>query len=214
MKSAQNKKNTQRPRNNLGATRATRSHPPQVDKYMITHNTVMRFTALTAVNQNFTFQNLLDTIGVSTTATQGYQLFDLVRIRRIRVWGMASGTNGTNPSSASIKFWGNTPGSIGDDQIHSDTSLGIQPCFIDCKPSRMTTAAQWQPTSTSIAFYIIAPLGSIIDLHLSFRDTPGQATASQNATVAGTVGSIFYRGLDGLAIATSQIIPVDALFSR
>jgi len=127
---------------------------------------------------------------------------------------MASGTNGVNPSSVTVKFWGNTTGIVGDDQIHTDTSLGISPAYLFCRPSRRSSAALWQTSSSAIAFYIVAPSGSIIDLGLSYRDTPGQGIALQNATVGAQVGSVFYRGLDGLAIASSQLIPPDAIYTK
>jgi hypothetical protein len=42
---------------------------------------------------------------------------------------------------------------------------------------------------------------------VSFRNIPGIANAATNASVGATIGTVFYRGLDGLAIASTNFPP-------
>jgi len=180
-------------------------HPPQINGYQITHSKTLRFTATAAAtNQSIEYRNLLDCIGLSTTAIAGFQLFDLVKIRRISIWGVSAlGT----PSTVSLTFVGATQGNAGDFQLHEDTSLGFEPAYVSASPSPRAPASLFQVSGNNVAFIFTCPAGAIIDCDLSFRDLPGEATALQNATVGATVGAVFYRGLDSLAIAGTNFPP-------
>lgn len=55
---------------------------------------------------------------------------------------------------------------------------------------------------------ISCPTGSIIDLAVTFKCRNGAAvTAATNALVGATVGATYFRGLDGLATAGTQLAP-------
>jgi len=152
-----------------------------------------------------TFQNLLDTLLVATTAVAGVDLFQTVKIRRIRVWGIAAiGT----PSVVSVEFSGTTAGFVGDQAIHTDTSVGVQPAHVDAVPSKKCLASNYQVSTAVIAFYLLCPTGAIIDLELSFRSQFQVANATaQNALVGATPGSQYIRGFDGAATAGSIFVP-------
>ncbi len=181
------------------------SHPPQINGLEIRHSPTLRFRATAAVNQAFTFTNLMDTMLTATTATVGYNMFQAVRIRRVRVWGISAiGTS----SSVSVEFTGTTAGITGDQQVHSDTSVGVQPAHVDAVPSARALCSTWQTNSGAIAFAITAPAGSVIDVELSFRSSfAGGNVVAANALVAATAGQQYLRGLDGLATATSNLVP-------
>lgn len=182
-----------------------RTHPPQIGNYQIIHERTLRFTAVAAAaSTNITFADILDCIGIATTAIAGYELFDLVRIKRLDVWGIASlGT----PSTISVVYSGTTAGSVGDVSLHTDTSLGFEPAFVSARPGGRSLASMFQPYTAGTAFTITCPAGAVVDLHVTFRDVPGEGTALQAALVGATVGSIFYRGLDGAAIAGTNFKP-------
>ncbi len=183
------------------------SHPPQIDGLEVRHSVTLRFRATAANNLAvFTFQNLLDTMLVATTATTGFDLFQAVRVRRVRVWAVPV-IGGS--ASVSVEFAGSTTGVVGDQSIHSDTSMGIQPAHVDARPSVRSLASDYQVSSASVAFNIQHPAGAVIDVELSFRgNTFGiAATAAQNALVGATAGVVYLRGLDGLATATSNYVP-------
>jgi hypothetical protein len=169
-------------------------HPPQIDGYEVTHSKRMRFLVTAAATTTFTFQNLLDTVLLATTAVAGFDLFDIVKINFIEVWSQAAlGT----PTTISITFVTNT----GDRSVQTDTSLGVKPAFVHAKPSKKSLASFFQLSGGGAAFVISAPAGSVIDVDLSFKTAQATPVAAQNALVGATVGEMYFRGLDGLAAA-------------
>lgn len=177
-------------------------HPPQINSYEVTHKTRIRFTAVAAAAlAQITFQNLLDCILIATGATAGYELFDIVKIRSIEVWGQASlGT----PSTVSLQFSTAT----GDRAFHTDTSLGVRPAYVKAVPSQKSLASFWQVSAGGSAFQLSCPAGSVVDCSLSFRTSTQAPVAAQNALVGATVGELYFRGLDGIAIATTNFPPI------
>jgi len=189
-------------------TRMVIPHPPPVGNLNIVHSTRLRFVTNTAVSSDVTFQNLLDLILVGSGATTLADLFAQVRLRRISVWSTPA-IGGV--STIEIKFQGATAGAVGDYKVHTDSSMGIEPAYLSVKPARMSQAAQFQISSADIAFVLTAPTGSVVDVELSFRGVPALAVASQNAGVAVTAGAWYFRGLDGVAIATTKYTPVSSV---
>lgn len=165
----------------------------------------LRFRATAAFILGITFQNLLDTLLVATTAVAGTDLFQTVRVRRVRLWGMpAIGA----ASTCSVEFSGVVAGIVGDQAIHTDTSMGVQPAHVDARPNLRSLASDFQVSSAAVAFTISGPAGSVVDVDLSFRSQYGVVnSAVQNALVGATAGIQYLRGLDGLATATSNYVP-------
>jgi hypothetical protein len=180
------------------------SHPPPISPQIV-HHQRMRFVANTAVFKNISFQNLLDTIGVAITAILGYDLFDQVKLSSVELWSLpAIGSS----NLISVQFSGAAPGSIGDGAVHSDNSMGIQPAHVLARPNSLSQSAQWQPSSAAASFALTCPTGTVVDVSLSFRMiTTSAPQALQNALVAAVVGDVFYRGLDGLALAATSLTP-------
>jgi hypothetical protein len=144
---------------------------------------------------------------MSITALSQFDVFHSVKIRKIEVWSVpAIGA----ASTVEVQLSGATAGSQGSYRIVTDTSMGVQPAHVKVSPGRMTLASMYQPSSAATAFSIVAPTGSVVDVELSFKNDPGLSVAAQNASVGATVGSIGYRGLDGLAVATTKFTPVVA----
>ncbi len=179
-------------------------HPPQLKGIELRHGVTMRFITNAAFSGDITFQNLLDTFLVATTTTAGVNVFQTVKIRRVRVW--ANAILGS-ASSISVEFSGLTAGISGDQQIHTDTSMGVRPAYIDAVPSRRCLASDYQLNSSAIAMNLSVPSGAVIDVELSFRGSFTNNTAEQNALVGATLGHFYLRGLDGLAAATSKFTP-------
>jgi hypothetical protein len=178
--------------------------PPQLNGYQLTHNKSMRFQMNSNFSGSISFQNILDTILFTISATQPYDLFLMVKVRRVRVWTLpAIGSS----NAATVIFDGTTAGSQGDRIIHTDNSMGIEPGYITCSPAGKSLASMFQLSSTAVAFFLYAPSGSVIDLDLSFKaDLLQVAQAAQNASVAAPTGVIALRGLDGLPVATTKFI--------
>jgi len=179
-------------------------HPPAIAGFEITHGVRLRYTVNAALAAAITFQNLLDTVNFATTTTAPFNLFQMVKIRRIQLWTVpALGT----ASSLLVVFNGVSGGAVGDNVTHTDTSMGIEPAYLDVSPSRRSLSKNYQISNANIAFTLDVPIGTVIDVDLSFRGSVlSFAKAAQNASVAAVVGATFWRGLDGLPVATTAYI--------
>jgi len=205
MKQMKQKSRGKGPRKQNLGQRELISHPPQVNGVELRHSVTLRFVSNAAVNHAITFQNLLDTMIVAATATSAFDVFQAVKVRRVRMWSMPA-IGGA--SSVSVEFSGITAGVIGDQQIHTDTSMGVQPAHVDARPNARSLAADFQLSSSAVAFSLRAPAaGTVIDVELSFRGQFAAAVATQNNAAGATAGAFYLRGLDGLATATSVFVP-------
>jgi len=181
------------------------THPPALNSYEIEHKVRLRFATNAAVASNITYQNLLDTVLMVTGATAGFDLFDSVKIRAIEAWANPALGSAT---TITIQFDGQVAGSVGDLKTHTDTSMGTQPAHVFAKPDPRTLAAMFQVSAGAAAFTITGPTGMVVDALLTFKTLPGNPNAAQNPLVGATVGDIVYRGLDGVAAATTKFVPV------
>jgi len=182
------------------------SHPPQILGIETVHSVTARFRVTAAATTSISFQNILDIFLVATSATTGTDLYQTVRIRRIRVWGMpAIGATG----SVSVEYSGATVGVTGDQRIQTDTSMGIQPAHVDAKPNPHALCSEFNVSTSAVAVTLGVLAGSVVDCEFTFRGpTYGIAgVAAANALVGATTGAQYLRGLDGLALATSNFVP-------
>jgi hypothetical protein len=170
----------------------------------------MRFVVTTAQTNGsspVTFQNLLDTINIALTAVTAVDLFDQVRVNFVEIW--AAPSQGSAPAQVGLEYSGATVGASGDGRLYSDSSMGVEPAHVRAAPSRLSQAALWQASSANTAFQLTCPIASIVDVDLSYRTVQSDAPVSvQNVPAGSTAGQLYYRGLDGRAIATTQMPPV------
>jgi len=188
------------------STEATISHPPVINGQQLRFSTILRFTATAAAYTTITYQNILDTILVATSTTTGSDVFQAVKVRRVEIWGMpAIGSAGT----VSVEFSGAVAGSQGDQQIHTDTSMGVQPAHVAAKPSRQSLASMYQTSSSAAAFNVRVLAGSVVDVHVTFRGHFASNISAQNALALATAGAFYLRGLDGLSNSAPSNFPPD-----
>jgi hypothetical protein len=179
-------------------------HPPPIHN-QITHHQRMRFRCTTAGSQSVTFTNLMDTMLVATSAVQGYDLWDSVRVNFIEMWSVP--TSGV--TTVSVDFPGLSGVAAGDGTITSDTSVGLSPAHIKCRPSRNSAAGEYQGQNAMTAFSLLAcPLDAVIDVDCTFRNSSVAPVAAAVALVGAQVGQFYYRGLDGQAIAGTKFPPI------
>jgi len=149
----------------------------------------------------------LDCLLVATSAVSGFQLFDVLKIKRVEIWGLlAVGT----PSTVEVQF----PASSGDASIHTDTSLGIKPAFVNAKPSIRSLSSFYAPSTGTVAISLTCPAGSIIDISLVYKSSSQNPIAVTNALVAAVTGEFYWRGLDGLPIASTNFPPPTGVQTR
>jgi hypothetical protein len=200
-------------RNGQSGTLIHFTNPPPINP-QIKHQQRMRYVvrptagAAGLANQQVTYAQILDGIIVATSAVTASKLFDQVKIKAVEIWAAGltpqSGVVNT-PATVSLTFNGDTVGSSGSARVFSDTSVSIQPAHIRCTPEK-SQASQWQADGAGNAFIFSAPNGAIIDVEVQFRNDDSAPTASA-AVVGATTGEIYYRGLDSVAIATTQLVP-------
>jgi hypothetical protein len=186
------------------------SHPPQLRSYGLVKEARLRFVSNAAFAGTITFQNLLDMVLIGTSATTLADLFFAVRVNSVEMWSLPA-VGGAN--TVVCIFSGAVVGASGDQKTHTDTSMGIEPAHVKARPDRLTQAGQFQPSSADAAFTLQIPTGTVIDVSVSLRNPVDGAApiVSQNAGVGITTGVIYYRGLDGKAVATTSLPVVGAL---
>jgi len=178
------------------------THPPALGNFEIVHGTRLRFvTSAAQLEQPVTYQNLLDLILFTSSATAPYDVFTSVKVRAVELW--AAPLLGSAVTTT-VRFVGETAGSIGNLKTVTDTSMGIEPAHVKARPGANTLASMFQISSGAVAFDLTCPTGTVVDVELSYKNLPGQAVAAQNVSVGATVGILAYRGLDGLNNATSK----------
>jgi len=184
-------------------------HPPPIGDLGLKREVRVRFVANAAFSGPISYQNLLDIMNVAATATTAFDLFTAVKIKSVEVWANAL-TNAT--ATATLIYDSAAAGSVGDQKIHTDTSMGIEPAHFRARPTPRSLPALYQIGTAATAFYLGVPSGSVVDVSLSLRNPlVGTTAATQNAPVAATAGVVYVRGLDGLAVATSKFTPQGVL---
>jgi hypothetical protein len=205
--SSMNRRNRRMNKRNRGE--AAIPHPPQIKSYGITHDVRLRFQSGSAINTTITYHNLLDAINVATSATTANTLFTQVRVNAVEMW--ATPVTGA-PATVSLIYSGLTVGAAGDQKLHTDTSVGIEPAHVKASPDRRTQAGQFQVYNTDVAFALVCPANTVIDVSMSYRNAVlGVTNVVQSAPVGATVGALYYRGLDGAAASTTTMPVVGAL---
>ncbi len=165
----------------------------------------LRFVTNAAFSGVITFQNILDTVLFATSATVGYDLFTAVRINAVEIWAMpAIGQT----SQIILSFSGQTAGAVGDDKLHTDTSMGVQPAHVRAHPDPLTQTGQFQASSSANALTLSLPSGAVIDVSVTMRQPfDGDVRQCQNSLSGATTGATYFRGLDGLATAATKFNP-------
>lgn len=179
-------------------------HPPPISGVTLLQRRHQRYVATANTVVNITYQNLLDSVLIASSATQGFQLFEAVRVVKVECWyASMSSAIGT----VSVEFNGLIAGFVGDQKVHQDSSMATRPAHVVARPGKNTAAAFFQPSSGSSCFQLTAPSGTIVDVVLEFRGQFNFATPVAFALVGALTGGVYMRGLDGLPLATSLLQP-------
>jgi hypothetical protein len=192
------------PRQNRNTEMVLYRRPPMID-LELKQNVRLRFTSVAAVIRNsVSWADLTDLFVVAQTAVLGSKLFNFVKIKYVEIWD-----DDVIGSTATVSItFDNTEGNQADPRkVYSDTSMGVEPAHVLARPNKDSLASKWHLSNANNAFEITVTAGAIIDVGLSFRNQSGTAVAVQNALVGATPGAIYYRGLDGLAVATTNFLP-------
>jgi len=183
---------------------------PQIRNYDITVRRKLFFEVNAQVTAlTITAQNIGDTQLIATSATQGYALFSAWKLRRFRAWAVPNTVG--NPVQITFEWYQNNGyGFASRPCVHTCSSMGIDtPAIISVKPEKSALQSFWQTAGGGGNFFILTcPSGTIIEIDLDCAMTDGNAnSALQNAIASATAGEFYYRGLDGLALATTKFVP-------
>lgn len=179
--------------------------PPLI--YDVRMRQLFRFTSVAgATRASISYTDLTDLICVCTTAVTAVKLFQFVRLIYVEVWDDAvAGSN----ASVSVTFDETDANQASERKTYTDTSIGIEVAHVKCKPPKNSLTANWHGVSGNNCFELTVSQGAIIDVMLELRNQGGVGTACQSATIAGVVGGVYYRGLDGAALAGTNYLPPD-----
>lgn len=175
-------------------------HPPPLRDHSIKWSTRLRFNTIAAIVANpITENNIMNTVIFAATAVAGFQVFTAARIKFVELWSLPAA--GVAPQTVTVSFSGV---GVGDNFISSDTSMGIEPAHVKCKPRKLSAAALFFGSSANVLLALSTPAGTIIDIGIEFVYQWTTAAAATNPLVGATPGAIYLRGLDGAAAAATN----------
>ncbi len=170
----------------------------------------LRFTCVTATTSTITWANLLDTVIVATTTTQAADVFYSARLKAVRVW--TPPLVGSAGYQATVAF--DSP-SQGDQRVFV-VSSGNAGGYCECKPSKASANGKFWEDSSSVGAFTVnsMPVGTLVEVDIVFRSRfgTGSAVIAAQAGSGMTVGTIYLRGLDGLAAASTKFYPQPASY--
>jgi len=187
--------------------------PPVVDQ--LTVGTRLRFVTTGNFNGalSVSFTNLLDAWLIAGTATNGYQLFDFVRIKRVTLRGMCFAVGSqTSTCTVGIEFPGLVAGLGGAGNQIEETGIGYTaPALVTLCPGSHTLAALYQSANNANAFVIravdglgAALQGVVVDVDLVYKNSADVSPAAVASAISGaTPGDLYYGGLDGGRLAAT-----------
>lgn len=171
----------------------------------------LKFTVVSATTSTITWANLLDTVIIATTSTAAADVFYSARLKCVRVW--TPPLAGSNAYQATIAF--DSP-SQGDQRVWVCSS-GPAGGYIEARPSRQSLNGKMWEDSSSVGVMTVnsLPVGTLIEVDVVFRSRigPGSAVTAAQAGSGMTVGTIYFRGLDGLAAASTKFYPQPASYA-
>jgi hypothetical protein len=207
--STRSKKSTKRQKSARSAmVRAARFGPPQFSSN-VTNRHSFRFTATASSSASISANNLLGIVGnichVANTAVMS--IAGSAKLHRVSIYTppAAQGASAT----CQVTWLSATADSPSLLEM-SDTSVSTaQPAHISTVPPKESGAAFWFNSSTDPLFQIVAPIGSIIDVDISYVLNDIGAPGVAATVVTGTLGVMYWLPLDGTS--SHNLTPVSLL---
>jgi hypothetical protein len=184
--------------NKRGRGGATILQPPRLVPTMkLSH----RFRFTTAANNfgggSITRKNLLNLMLYTPTAITSVRLMQAVRLKRVQIWTNPS-VLGAAPVICAIEWLGqNAPSTLVE-----DTSMGIRPAHVDCRPPPSSSDRWWSISGfleTDVLFNLTAPPNSVIDVTVEIRFVEAEAPTAGDVPAGAIIGQLYGNYLDGLA---------------
>lgn len=204
-------KKANRPQRPLALKQDPAEHIPNIAGSFNIHHSFQFWVTTALAEGAVKWEHLLNLVIVAYSATAGAALFEAVRIKKVRIWSPSTIPSGSSYQPSNILLtWGsrNALGN-GKNNTISSVSMSTKAAHISASPPRDEEPAFWHNESTpssagGIAFTLTAPVQSIVQVDLELSMTPKSQVAALNALVSATSGQMYYRGLDGLAAASTS----------
>jgi len=139
-------------------------------------------------------KELLNLVLVATSGITTARIFEAIRLTRLRLW-VNPPTGGSVSTTGSIEWVGQNAPSI----IKQDTSMGIEPAYVQTKPPPRSSDQWWSMSGSdeSDDLFTITVYGTaILDVHVSVRLVDTEAPTAGSVPVAATLGQLYYNYLD------------------
>lgn len=180
-------------------------NPPQISSN-VSYGHTFRFVSTSSTATSITPSSLLLAAGAFTSATNTsvVSLCTSVRVNRIEMWSPPASQGAS--ATCSVNFTGTTPQQ--PDREFSDTTVSTAiPAHVNCKPGPRSLASFWQSASANTLFTLVAPVGTIIDVHIGlYMNDGGDAAPASVGVATAALGNFYYLSLD--PNATHRYTPV------
>jgi hypothetical protein len=179
--------------------------PPQLGNVMPHFIKTFRYS-MTNGSVSITSASIISACGgIATTATVLHPVVGSFKIHSVKMWAPSASSA---LATCSVAWEG---GLFGLTKTVQDTSVSVTtPAKVFAKPPIGSTAEFWQSfASNNVLFTIQSNVSStIVDVKMSCIYSDNSNPPYGVAVVGGTVGNVYFLGLDGLAVATSKFIPL------
>jgi hypothetical protein len=198
--------------NKGGAKRGLVARLPPNLKTVVTCHHIFRF-GCTATKSEYTVSwgNLVGALGVVGTVTNStvVALASSIRLHSLHIWNGISATNALR----SEVVWATPSGGVftKDDSTMESVPTGVtQDTVAVFRPPRNSVWSDWFSAGTvgsasSVIFTITVPVGSIIDMSVSWTMANNIGATSISGLTTVTLGSVYWLALDG---TTAQMPPL------
>jgi len=192
--------------------------PPSYISNLVVHKT-FRFISTAAGTFNITPANLCSLMVIGTTTnTSATMLFERVRLRRVEMWAAPSTAALGVPVQISVAWSGTGGGTQGNDQIHSDTSIGLtRVAHVRAQPSVGTQTSQWSNgdstgTGVNVLFTLVVVVGTVIDVTVDLACTNDiRVTNNTVALTTVVLSQLYYLALNNTG--TNTLVPDASLIT-
>ncbi len=165
-----------------------------------------------SVAQGVTFGQLRRLIFSAVSTTQGYSLFQNIKLNQVEMWSFGS-SGSLTPAQISLE-WGQNSSGGGPVVILSDYGNANNLGHIRARPPTKSFVSFWQNASTdsAVAFYLSCQVGDLVRVTVSFCFNQEAADAILTGT-GSTTGSISYNYLCANFPSTSASAGTTSLYS-
>jgi hypothetical protein len=171
--------------------------PPPMDGTHEVRMHRLRFNCSTNVTPtSITSNELLAACGIAASSTTaGNTLASTVKIHSIEIYAEPTGTNGS--AVETILVWASPGAGVAKDEFVVNTVLGSSGAgYFKSTPPKGTLTGDWLGSGTMTIFQIAAPIGSIVDVVVSYRINNALTGATYVSTGL-AAGDVYYAPLDG-----------------